>query len=84
MRDSQLEENPIRGTRRITRIEDIQGQSPKNTRYKCFTCHKEGHFRRDCPEKKKNQFEKPTGNVVVVMDGYDSAEVMAISEIGVK
>ena len=29
----------------------------KNNRYKCFTCHKEGHFRRDCPERKKNQLE---------------------------
>ena len=27
--DSQLEEDPIRGNRRITRIEDIQDQSPR-------------------------------------------------------
>ena len=54
----------------------------KNTIYKCFTFYKEGHFQRDCPERKKNQSEKPkeTRDAVVVMDRYDSIEVLTISE----
>ena len=54
----------------------------KNTRLKCFTCHKECHFRIDCLERKKNQSKKPkeTRDVVLVMDGYDSVEVLAITE----
>ena len=58
----------------------------KNTKYKWFTCHKEGHFQRDYPKRKKNQSEKPKeiGDAVVVMDGYDSTEVLIISETGIK
>ena len=58
----------------------------KNTTYKCFTCHKEGYFRRDCLERKKNQSERPkeTGDVVVIMDGYNFTEVLTISDTGVK
>ena len=57
----------------------------KNIIFKCFSCHKESHFRRECPERKKNQSNKPkkTGDVVVVLDGYDFVEVLAIIEIGV-
>ena len=47
-----------------------------------FICHKEGHFQRYYPERKKNQSDKPEEirDVALVMDGYDSAEVLAITE----
>ena len=53
----------------------------KNTRFKCFICHKEDHFQIDYPERKKNQSDKPkeTKDIAVVMDGYNFAEVLVIS-----
>ena len=41
-------------------------------------------FLKRFPERKKNQSEKPKeiGDATVVMDGYDSIEVLTISEFG--
>lgn len=50
---------------------------------KCFFCHKEGHFRRDCPERKsKKKYEKESegGSADVATEGYESSEVLFISE----
>ena len=54
----------------------------KNTRSKCFTYNKEGYFRRDYPERKKNQSNKPKeiDNATVLLNGYDSTKVLTILE----
>ena len=55
----------------------------------CHYCKKPGHYRRDCPDRKKNQEkakekekekEKESSSASYVEDGYESAEVLNISE----
>lgn len=50
-------------------------------RLKCYICHKEGHFKRDCLERKYKQPDKyaEKGEASVVSDGYESAEVLVVS-----
>lgn len=45
-------------------------------------CHKEGHLKKDCPERRSKSQEKgkDSGDTAVVEDGYKSAEILSISE----
>ena len=50
---------------------------------KCFFCQKEGHFKKDCLERKRKLSEKSSEKVDVSMvsDGYDSEENITELEI---
>lgn len=52
----------------------------KNRAKKCFVCHKEGHFRRDYPERRNNKKESEAGSVNIASNGYESADVLVIFE----
>ncbi|KAL8502281.1 hypothetical protein ACS0TY_021421 [Phlomoides rotata] len=45
-------------------------------RRKCYKCNKVGHLKKYCPE---NEDDNGTADAAVAADGYDSAEVLAIS-----
>lgn len=57
----------------------------KNRSLKCFHCHKDAHFKRDCSERKKKSKESKdrNGNAAVVFhnqeEGYDSAGILLAS-----
>ncbi|KAH9646639.1 hypothetical protein KPL70_024932 [Citrus sinensis] len=58
----------------------------KSKNLKCFQCHKEGHFKKDCPERKNKDRDGPkkNGDAAVASDekddeGYDSAGVLLVT-----
>ena len=86
---SHVEGLTVRG--RPEKREDGKGKKkrsksrPKNM--KCFHCHKEGHFKKDYPERKykSKETKEKTGDAVVVLegqesDGYDSIGVLIVSD----
>ncbi|KAE8700517.1 hypothetical protein F3Y22_tig00110556pilonHSYRG00215 [Hibiscus syriacus] len=76
-RDSRNNQNRSRSKQR----KKSGNQSSKGP-FRCYHCHKEGHFKKNCPDRKKKYQEKPkdSGEVSVVSDGYDSTEALVITE----
>lgn len=63
-------------TRRIQEADQEANQRIGLSRVNAFTAT-EGHYRRDCPERKKSQDNnKGHGELDVAQDGYESAEVL--------
>jgi len=53
----------------------------KNKKKKCFPYDKEGCFKKDCPSKSRfNEWNKHNADAAVAQEGYDNAEVLAVSE----
>lgn len=48
---------------------------------KCFICHKECQFKRDCPNRKLNKLYRSSDDrdAYVISDGYECAEVLNVS-----
>lgn len=59
-----------------------KGESTNSTEWvekrKCFSCHKVGPQKKNCPEKKKQDNQQ--ADVAIAEKGYDSAEVLTISD----
>ena len=49
---------------------------------KCCYCHKEGHYKKECPERKKKAEklnQKDSGDAVDASNDYDSTDVLVVS-----
>nr|CAN70013.1 hypothetical protein VITISV_017116 [Vitis vinifera] len=76
----------IRGRydKREKKCKNLKAKSKSNTKkFKCFICHKEGHFKKDCSDKRQNTIKKTVneGDAAVILDGYDSAKVLNVAEM---
>ena len=57
-----------------------KSRSKSQRTFRCYHCNKEGHIKRECPNRKKKSNDKyESGDASVVLDGYDSVEVLVHS-----
>lgn len=52
----------------------------KSQNRKCFECHKVGHFKRDCPEKKNKKKNQHGDASTIEKEGYESARVCVATD----
>ena len=55
-----------------------KSRSKSKGKRNCWHCHKEGHLRRNCPERKKSQDSFFNNDSVNISDGYESVEVLTV------
>ncbi|KAK3023754.1 hypothetical protein RJ639_044463 [Escallonia herrerae] len=62
------------------RSTDHAGSQSKAKKLKCYYYHKEGHYRKDCPERKgKKKDNSKTADAGVVEDNSDGADVLSVT-----
>lgn len=70
-----------RSDRREVHTKNCGRSKSKTKKLRCFLCDKQGHFRKDCPDRyKQGNKAKDQGETFVAQEGYDSAEVLCVAD----